>query len=250
LQEAPVVTGMTFMRHTAKVFSIAVIFALICIGFRASGHSQEDPRHPACNDARCKKIQSFLKAHYCGESPFGNGPEESCRIIDPGEIDPSVDRIANYDSTREREGRVFRQHGEAPSEIRKILIDELHKLGLPSEEDEYTYFTVWRSDSSGMYLAEAYHHHQEGYAITICKVILAIDNNGKVLVLRKVPFQKVGIDGFFVTIWSLLDLIDVDGDGYPDAVFKADNYESHWLEVDSIRNGSAEKIYSGLGYYL
>jgi hypothetical protein len=245
-----VVTGKTFTHYTAKAFSIAAIFSLICIGFRASGHPREDSRRPACNDAQCKKIRSFLKVHYCGESPFGNGPEESCRIIDPGKIDPSVDRIANYDSTREREGRVFRQHGEAPSEIRKILIDELHKLGLPSEEDEYTYFTVWRSDSSGMYLAEAYHHHQEGYEITICKVILAIDNNSKVLILRKVPFQKVGVDGFFVTIWSLLDLVDVDGDGYPDVVFKADNYENHWLEVDSIRNGSAKKIYSGLGYYL
>ena len=70
------------------------------------------------------------------------------------------------------------------------------------------------------------------------------------LVLRKVPFQKVGVDGFFVTIWSLLDLVDVDGDGYPDVVLKADNYENHWLEVDSIQNGSVKKIYSGLGYYL
>jgi hypothetical protein len=42
----------------------------------------------------------------------------------------------------------------------------------------------------------------------------------------------------------------VDGDGREEIVLAGDEYENHWLEVVSVRDGSCKTIFSGLGYYL
>jgi hypothetical protein len=53
-----------------------------------------------------------------------------------------------------------------------------------------------------------------------------------------------------VTTWSPIDLADVDGDGRVDVILEGDAYEDHWLEVDTVQDGSSRTIFSGLGYYL
>jgi len=70
-----------------------------------------------------------------------------------------------------------------------------------------------------------------------------------VVVLRKVPFHKTEVDVSGVTDWAPLDLADTRGDGQADVILVGDAYEDHWLEVISVRNGSAKTIFSGLGYY-
>jgi hypothetical protein len=81
-------------------------------------------------------------------------------------------------------------------------------------------------------------------------VILIVDHNSQVRVLRKVPFQKTDPDVPEVTMWSPVDLADVDGDGHFEVVLEGYSYENHWLEVDSLYGQSAHKVFSGLGYYL
>ena len=68
--------------------------------------------------------------------------------------------------------------------------------------------------------------------------------------LRQLPFQKTDMDVPTVTEWAPLDITDVIGNGHEDLVLEGDAYENHWLEVVSVRNGSPETIFSGLGYYL
>ncbi|PYX96812.1 MAG: hypothetical protein DMG71_04720 [Acidobacteria bacterium] len=99
-------------------------------------------------------------------------------------------------------------------------------------------------------LAEADYYHSAGTDMTFCQVIVIIDKTSKVSVLRKVPFQKTDADVPTVTMWSPIDLADVNGDGRLDVILEGDAYENHWLEVDSVQDGSSQTIFSGLGYYL
>ena len=77
-----------------------------------------------------------------------------------------------------------------------------------------------------------------------------IDPSSQVSVLREVRRQQIDIAVPKITMWSLLDLTDVDGDGLPDVILQGEAYENHWLEVHSLRTGSPRMIFSGLGYYL
>jgi len=81
-------------------------------------------------------------------------------------------------------------------------------------------------------------------------VIVIVDQSSKLLVLRELPFTKTDIDKPDVTSWSPLDLADAEGDGNVDVILSGDAYEDHWIEVISVKNGSAKTIFSGLGYYL
>ena len=81
-------------------------------------------------------------------------------------------------------------------------------------------------------------------------MIVIVDQNSHVSVLRKVRFQKTDADKNTVTTWSPIDLADVDGDGQIDVILQGDAYEDHWIEVDSVKDGSSHTIFSGLGYYL
>jgi hypothetical protein len=217
-----------------------------------TGRTEVDPHRPACMSAGCRKIRSFLKAHYCGESPFGNGPEDSCDVKDPESGQTGIDVIAHFDcqwSETERE-IVCQQRGQPSLEVRRTLIRELRRLGLPAAEDKRTYFTVWKSRSSGWSLAEGYSAHTVGSNVALCQVIVMIGPNSQVVVVRELPLRKTDADVPKATTWSVLDLTDVDGDGRPDAILRGDAYEDHWIEVHSVQNGLARMIFSGLGYYL
>lgn len=92
--------------------------------------------------------------------------------------------------------------------------------------------------------------HVTGDALYISEVVVLISPDSHVTVLRKLPFRKTDADVPDATEWSPVDIVDVDGDGQLDVVLEADAYEDHWLEVVTLRNGSAVTLFSGLGYYL
>jgi len=126
----------------------------------------------------------------------------------------------------------------------------MRRLGLPAEEDRYIHFTVWKSTSSGWSVAKAEYDWFAGAELTLCQVIVVIDASSHVHVLREEQLHKTDAETPTNTAWSPLDLADVDGDGRIDIVLEADAYENHWLEVDSLQDGSFRTIFSGLGYYL
>ncbi len=217
---------------------------------KTSAQAEKDPHRPVCTSASCRKIKSFLKTHYCGESPYGNGPDDGCLIRPPKKLGGGYSVTADFHCEWSEQKPQCDQHGQPPSEIRSILISEMRKLGLPAEDEKQTYFVVWQSSSSGWSLAEAYSLHVVGDDMLLCQVILLVDRSSRLVVLRKVPFQKTDVDVPNVTTWSLVDVADVIGAGQVDVVFKADAYENHWFEVDRVQGESFHTIFSGLGYFL
>jgi hypothetical protein len=99
-------------------------------------------------------------------------------------------------------------------------------------------------------LAAATYSRIVGSDLELCQVIVTIDGNSQVLVLRELPFRKTDADVPDTTERSPVDLADVDGCGKIEIILEADAYEDHWLEVISVHDGVSTTIYSGLGYYL
>src|SRR3954470_3729075 len=62
------------MRHKHIILAVLVV----CVA--AFYASAQDRHRPACSTAACRRVQSYVKAHYCGESPFGEGPKDGCEI--------------------------------------------------------------------------------------------------------------------------------------------------------------------------
>jgi len=121
---------------------------------------------------------------------------------------------------------------------------------VPDKAPGETYFIVLKSHRADWLLAHAYYSHRVGEAIELCEVIAVVDQSSHVTVLRELPLKKTDVDVPNVTEWSPLDIADTRGDGQLDVILIGDAYEDHWLEVVSVRNGSAKTIFSGLGYYL
>jgi len=235
---------------TTKCLLIAALVSfLAAVGAQANGQDDKDPHRPACTSARCRKIKAFVKAHYCG-APQGNGPDDSCEIRPPKKPGAHVKVAAGFDCSWIEGARHCQQHGQPSPRVRSILIDELRGLGLPAKAAGQIYFTEWTSASSGWSLAAAHYDRLTGYDLTLCEVILVIDQDSQAHVLRKVSFQKADAEKNTVTTWSPIDLADVDGDGHIEVILEGDAYEDHWLEVDSVQDGSSRTIFSGLGYYL
>ena len=230
----------------------AWLVLLLTVGARAAEPADAGPHRPACTSADCQRIRSFVRAHYCGDSPFGNGPDDSCDIKEPSPAASRIDVIAHFRCEQNgTDGKtVCQQFGQPPFEVRATLVRKLRQLGLPAAEDSRTYFTVWKSKSSGWSLAEGYYERLVGSSVTVCQAIVVVDGDSQVVVLREVPFQKTDAEAAPVTTWLLLDLTDAEGDGRPDVVLRGDSYEDHWIEVHSVQNGSRRVIFSGLGYYL
>jgi hypothetical protein len=158
-----------------------------------SAQTEEDPHRPSCKQISCQKIRSFLRKHYCGESPFGNGPDDGCELRVVGRK-PGVDvsAIADYecDWNEKKEDFECHQKGQPPSTVRGILMRELQRLGLPANVTGTTTFKVWKSTRGGLLIATADYYRVVGPDIELCEAIVAIDGDSRVLVLRKVPFQK------------------------------------------------------------
>jgi hypothetical protein len=235
-----------------RLIFVAALISLFANGLRATSRAQKDQHRPACNSASCQKVKFFLKAHYCGESPFGNGPDDGCEIKAVRKPQTGVDVIADYNCewNENKQAAQCEQHGQPSPAVRNILVGELQRLGLPVKADGQTYFTVWKSAHSGWSIAVAYYSGSARSDLELCEVIVMIDESSHALVLRKLPYQKTDVDVPIVTQWAPVDLADVNGDGHEDIVLEGDAYENHWLEVVSVRDGSAKTIFSGLGYYL
>ncbi len=218
----------------------------------SSAQTERDPNRPPCTDASCREIRAFLKKHYCGESPAGNGPDDSCDLRDRNKRSAEVKVIADYSCewNASKEATECTQHAQPTPELRTILVRELRELGVPAKASGDTYFTVWESNRAGWSLAQAYYSHRVGSDIELCEVVAVVEKNAHVIVLRKLPLKKTDVDVSDVTDWTPLDLADTNGDGEVDVILVGDAYEDHWLEVISVHNGSAKTIFSGLGYYL
>jgi hypothetical protein len=212
--------------------------------------ADKDPNRPSCTSVECRKISKFLKDHYCGESPFGNGPNDGCDIR--GWKKPSQTtkitavHVCGYDADNNWK---CEQKGQPMIKVRDILLREMRRVGLPEKSAKEVYFTILES-TSGWSLMAAGYDHISGADLTFCRVVVATNSSGQLYVLRKVPLKKENADVNETTTWSPVDIADVDGDGKLEIVLQGDAYEDHWLEVVRIRDGSVKTIFSGLGYYL
>jgi hypothetical protein len=238
-------------RYPKRIAITALALALVA-GVQLTAAAGIDPHRPACVDARCRKIMSFLKANYCGESPYGNGPKDSCQIKSPKGPRPGVDVVTDFgcDWSDAKRTMDCKQQGEPPASFRSLLIAELRRLGLPANADGRTYFTIWKSTASGWSLAAADYQRPVGSDVELCQVIVIVDQSWHVRVLRKVPFRKTSMDVPAMTQWSPIDLADVDGDGRTDVILQGDHCEDHWLEAVSVDQRFPRTLFSGLGYYL
>jgi hypothetical protein len=237
---------------STNLILVAAVMSAFAVAARGSAQDEKDSHRPPCTSVYCKKVKFFLKRHYCGESPAGNGPDDGCDLRDQKKPGAGVSIKAETKcewNTSKGEAECV-QRGEPSPDVRSILMDQLRKLGLPAKANGKTYFTVWESTQEGWFVVEADYSNPVGADVELCQVIVLIDKNSQVAVLRKVPFQKTDSDVPTVTQWSLLDLADVDGSGQVEIILQGDAYENHWLEVVGMRNGSPKTIFSGLGYYL
>jgi len=232
------------MRLTLSILITGMLLSLV-----GDAQTAVDPHRPACTNPRCRKIKTFLQAHYCGQSPAGNGPDDGCEIRVPKKR-LNVKVTAAFDCKWVDRVRNCQQRGQPSSQLRGILVGELRGLGRPEKATGQVYFTVWKPIGLAWSLVEAYYDHLAGSDVALCEVIAIIDSNSRVSVLRKVPFQKTDTDKNTVTIWSLLDLVDVNADGEIEVILEGDAYEDHWIEVDGTKDGSFRTIFSGLGYFL
>jgi hypothetical protein len=238
---------------TFKKTFLAVVVILLCIPApQLNGQPRKDPHRPACTSASCQKIESFLRANFCGASPFGNGPKNGCDTRYAKQLVTGVNVLAAFDcETSVTDGRPKCRQRSAPSPtFRSILVSEMRRLGLPLKVEKDIYFTVLQPSSTKWFLAAADYGHANGSNLMLCQVILVVDPSGHVQVLRKVRFQKTDADVPTVTTWFPLGIADVDDDGQLEIILEGDSYENHWLEVDHMQGGSFRKIFSGLGYYL
>ena len=85
--------GVSFGSKGILIAAVMSIFAVIA---HVKAQPEKDPHRPACSDAQCRKIKSFLKSHYCGESPFGNGPDDGCEIKGPTKPRTGVEVLADF----------------------------------------------------------------------------------------------------------------------------------------------------------
>jgi len=97
----------------------------------------------------------------------------------------------------------------ANPEDRSILIREMRRLGLPAQGEREVHFTVLTSTLGETLMATEY-SHTSGTDLMICEVIVLVNQNRQVHVLRELQLQKTDVDVPEVTTWSLIDLADVD----------------------------------------
>ncbi len=131
--------------------SMRTLIAAITLLFFLAGHStaqdEKDPHRPACRDAQCRRTKTFLKSHYCGESPFGNGPDDGCEIKLPKKLSDDIKVRADYRCTwnQSKGTNDCEQSGQPSDAVRMALMTGLRRLGLSQSPRGKTYFRVWES---------------------------------------------------------------------------------------------------------
>ena len=150
--------------------------------------AQPDPHRPPCTGAECKKIKEFLKDHYCGESPFGNGPEDGCNYKDP--VRGAKLTAGYFCEWNEAEAKSkCLQQGEPSTIARDLLLHELSRIGLPKGASTKVHFRVVQSDS-GWSLMSADYDEPAGSFLMVCEVVVAVDPSQQTRVLRETKLQK------------------------------------------------------------
>ena len=232
-------------------FAATLLFFFI-VGTQVAGQTASDPHRPACSSHRCQTIRAYLKSHYCGKTPFGNGPDDGCDIRarkkPSAQIRVSADFACEWNDADK--ASKCRQLGQPSPDSRDIVIREMRRLGLPAKADKDVNFIVWGTASPSWTLIDANYERVNGTSLNLCQVIVVIDQGGQLQVIRQVPFQKTDAEVPLVATWSPLDIADVDSDGRAEIVLEGDAYENHWLEVFAMQDGGFKAVFSGLGYYL
>jgi hypothetical protein len=238
--------------QTFKRILIVALVSIIFGGAKVNSQVEKDPHRPPCVSEHCRRIRSYLKLHYCGKSPFGNGPDDGCEIKIPVRPRIGTNVIADFRCvwSESKQRMQCEQHGQPSPVVRNALMRELQRLGLPAKANGETYFTVWDSSTAAWSIGKAAYSRRVGPDIELCQVILIIDQSSHVVVLRELPFVRTAVDVPEVTSWSPIDLADINGNGQVDVILRGDAYEDHWLEAVSVEHGSARTVFSGLGYYL
>lgn len=227
----------------------ARLTALWAIGLAASAPGLGQPHRQPCRTARCKAVRAFVKAHYCGESPFGNGPDDSCRIQALQKKSSDVIVEANsVCSSDENATTPCKQTGSIAPALRAKLLERTHELGMPTSEDNAVLFLAMKSKKTGWSLLQASDESTKGSKLLVCDLVVAIDPDGGFHELRKIPFQTTDAEVPTVTVWSAIDIADVNGQ--QEFILEGDQYEDHWFEAFSVRNGTPKLDFAGLGYYL
>jgi len=218
---------------------------------QAQAQPEEDAHRPACLTASCEKIKAFLKKHYCGESPFGNGPDDGCDArVEKKRVHSTkvaVDYICNWNDTDGTSK--CEQRGVPSPEDRSVLVREMRRAGLPAQGEKEIHFKVLKS-TLGWSLMAANYDHTSGIDLMTCQVVVVVSRNRQVHVLRKVSLHKENVDVPEGTTWSPVDIADVDGDGHTEVILQGNAYEDHWFEVVRVHDNSFKTLFSGLGYYL
>ena len=214
--------------------------------------AEKDPRRPACTTTACHQVKAFVKKHYCGKSPRGNGPKDGCDIPQkrPG---PGVRVVADFNCewNEKKASSECRRNGHVAPQIGAVLRQELQRLGLRKVDEKRTQFRIWTSANSDWTLAYADYARVEATNLFVCQVITIVDGAGKSHVLRGVRYQKTNVDVPTYDGWSPVDIADVNGDGKPEIILVGNAYEDHWFEVVSVgEDWTFKTIFKGLGYYL
>jgi hypothetical protein len=231
-------------RITLAAFLI-LTSSIPCLG------AERDPHRPICVSEDCKKVKRFLKTHYCGESPFGNGPEDGCDIRFPKKAQTTTRTEADHrcEWNDEKQWSICKQTGQLPKLLADALRKELQRLGLKNTNG--IKYRVLASNPAGLTVAKAAYSSSKGTSLLTCEVLVVFKEPSRLHVLREVRFQETDADVPTVTTWSPLDIADVNGDGRYEIILEGDAYEDHWFEVVSVADDlSTKTVFSGLGYYL
>src|SRR6476646_11287179 len=107
--------------------ALSVFVLIICAQLPIG--AERDPHRPPCETTRCRQIKSFLKAHYCGESAFGNGPEDGCEIRVPSIVPAGMQVVAQLkcDWDDKKNEQVCQQRGQVPAALRTIVAQEMRR---------------------------------------------------------------------------------------------------------------------------
>jgi len=136
---------------------------------------------PRSTTAACLKLKEFLKTQYCGESPFGNSPDDGCDTRGRKTHVSTTKIEADYSCEQNQADGTWQcqQKGNPSPEIRKILIEKMRRVGMPAEVETDVHFNVLSSSGSSVSLASAGYDHKHGDDIDLCEVIVAIDTTGQ-----------------------------------------------------------------------
>lgn len=236
---------MLASRYSRRALGCVFLLALcsFCVQSRAASH------RTACTNPICRNVRAFVKAHYCGKSPFGNGPADSCEIVLQKNPLPGNSSIADFKCEWADQGQAHcMQRGVPSAEIRAGLLNHMHAIGLSKQNDNAVLFSDLISNSTGWHLIEAYYQQNEGNELEVCQVIAVYEPGQAIRWVRTVPFQKTDSDVPTVTLWSPISIAQINGQ--QTFILEGDAYEDHWLEAITILDGHAVTVFSGLGYFL